>query len=128
MSHTSRTLLVLALLVAARAPDAPAQGPGKVTITLPASGAAPMFSELRRAAAGWQLRAGPSRRVIDQVCLVPDVATFYEALATWDEARYFPILIDDVELDLKFLRAFRPARVVRYPGRGKPIGSGEAWD
>ena len=66
--------------------------------------------------------------MVDQVCLVPDAATFYEVLTTWDQATYFPILIDDVELSLKFLQAFRPARIVRYPRRGQPIGPAQAWD
>ena len=118
----------LAALLAACAPRPrpPGRRPGADRI--PSSRLDPVLSELRLAAAQWQLRSGPTREVVDQVCLVPDVATFYEALATWDEATYFPILIDDVELSLKFLHAFRPGRVVRYPGRGKPIGPGQAWD
>ncbi len=111
------------LLLAALAPPALGQG-----VPMPASSAHdPRLAELRRASAAWQLRGGPTRRVIDQVCLVPDVATFYEALATWDEERFFPILIEDPELNLKFLRAFRPARVVRYAGRGRPIEKGGDW-
>ena len=65
-----------------------------------------------------QLRGGPQRRVVDLVCLVPDLPTFLEAIAPGTRTHYFPILIDDVELDLKFLRAFRPARIVRYRGQG----------
>jgi hypothetical protein len=56
--------------------------------------------------------------VIDQVCLVPDVPAFFEAIAAWDERHFFPILIDEPAWTLPFLRAFRPARVVRYPSRG----------
>jgi hypothetical protein len=101
---------------------------GQIVTSQPATSSHdPRLAELRRASAEWQLRGGPSRRVVDQVCLVPDVATFYEALAAWDEDRFFPILIDDAELDLKFLRAFRPARVVRYAGRGRPIEPGGEW-
>jgi hypothetical protein len=55
--------------------------------------------------------------VIDQVCLVPDVPTFFEAIAAWDQRHFFPILIDEPAWTLPFLRAFRPARVVRYAGR-----------
>ena len=43
--------------------------------------------------------------MIDQVCLVPDVPTFLEAIATWDRGHWFPILFDDVESTFRFLRA-----------------------
>ncbi len=76
--------------------------------------------EIRRISVSWDRRSGPERQVVDQVALVPDVATFLEAIASWDERHSFPILIDDVELTFKFLRAFRPARVVRYPRRVAP--------
>src|SRR4051794_29771308 len=84
--------------------------------------------EIRRASTSWERRPGPERRVVDQVCLVPDVPTFLEAIAAWDEAHAFPILIDDVELTFKFLRAFRPARIVRYPRRSGPIPADRHWD
>lgn len=128
MSVSPRSRLLAGLLAAcslAGPPRAPGQ---EQPVRMVTSRLDSTLSDLRRASAQWALRAGPSRRVVDQVCLVPDVATFYEALATWDEASYFPILIDDVELSLKFLRAFRPARIVRYPGRGKAIEPGQAWD
>ena len=32
--------------------------------------------------------------MIDQVCLVPDVPSFLEAISFWDERHFFPILID----------------------------------
>jgi hypothetical protein len=88
----------------------------------------PRLAELRIASAEWNLRVGPPRQVVDQVCLVPDVATFYEALASWDERHFFPILIDDSDLCLKFLRAFRPARIVRFPSRARPIEGDMAWE
>ncbi|HMB04571.1 MAG TPA: hypothetical protein VKP69_12635 [Isosphaeraceae bacterium] len=83
---------------------------------------------LRRASVAWDDRTGPRRRVVDQVCLVPDIATFFEAIAAWDEGHCFPILIEDVDLTFKFLRAFRPARVVRYPRRRASIPSDRLWD
>ena len=52
----------------------------------------------------WERRPGPDRQVVDMVCLVPDLPTFLEAIAAWDEGHFFPILIDDVELTFKFLR------------------------
>jgi hypothetical protein len=127
MPQPPRIRLLFALVAAFSVPAPPAWAQPKGTYQITASTADPRLSDLRRGAAQWTLRAGPSRRVVDMVCLVPDVPTFYEALAAWDEDRFFPILIDDVELDLKFLRAFRPARVVRYPGRGKPIEPGGEW-
>jgi hypothetical protein len=95
------------------AADAPAQSPPDI--------AAPAW-------VSWEQRPGPGRRVVDQVCLVPDVPTFLEAIAAWDEGHAFPILIDDVELTFKFLRAFRPARIVRYPRRAGAIPADRLWD
>ena len=62
------------------------------------------------------------------VCLVPDLATFLEVVAAWDDRHFFPVLIDDVEYTFKFLRAFRPARVVRYPGRAAAVAPAAAWE
>jgi hypothetical protein len=65
----------------------------------------------------WRRSTGPPRLVIDQVCLVPDVPSFFEAIAAWDQRHFFPILIDEPAWTLPFLRAFRPERVVRYAAR-----------
>ena len=73
------------------------------------------LEKLRKASVTWDVRCGPDREVVDVVCLVPDVPTFLEAVKVWDRGHYFPILLDDVELNLRFLRAFRPAKVIRYP-------------
>jgi hypothetical protein len=80
----------------------------------------PRLEPLRQAALTWRRATGPHRLVIDQVCLVADVPAFFEAIAAWDERHYFPILIDEPAWTLPFLRAFRPARVVRYAGRDGP--------
>ncbi|SIO16244.1 hypothetical protein SAMN05444166_2771 [Singulisphaera sp. GP187] len=85
------------------------------------------IDELRTAASRWQKRPGPNRLVVDQVCLVPDFATFLEAIATWDQEHYFPILIDDIELSFKFLRAFQPARIVRFPRKAEAIPNDQVW-
>ncbi|QDV38162.1 hypothetical protein [Tautonia plasticadhaerens] len=82
---------------------------------------------LREASASWELRTGPRREVVDVACLVPDAATFYRAIATWDESHWFPVLIEDVEYTSKFLRAFRPSRVVRFPDRGRPSQGDGLW-
>ena len=80
----------------------------------------PRLSSLRLAADSWRRSAGLRRVVVDQVCLVPDVPAFFEAIALWDERHFFPILIDEPAWTLPFLRAFRPARVVRYAGTARP--------
>ncbi|HWT79057.1 MAG TPA: hypothetical protein VN648_09685, partial [Candidatus Methylomirabilis sp.] len=73
----------------------------------------PRLGSLLRAADQWRQSRGPERTVIDQVYLVPDLASFLDVIATWDERSFFPILIDDPAWTLPFLRTFRPARVVR---------------
>src|SRR5262249_28735971 len=88
----------------------------------------PRFDDVRRASVTWDNRNGPPRQVVDVVCLVPDFATFLDAVATWNDRHYFPILIDDVEHTFKFLRAFRPARVVRYPARAPAVAPGSSWE
>lgn len=85
------------------------------------------MGEVRRAAVKWDGQHGPARKVIDQVVLVPDLAAFLEAIATWDDLNYFPILIDDAELAPKFIRAFRPARVLRFPNRAKAVENKALW-
>jgi hypothetical protein len=84
----------------------------------------PRLSSLRKAAESWRGATGPKRLVVDQVCLVPDEVAFLEAIAAWDERSYFPILIDEPAWTLPFLRAFRPARVVRYARRARTT---KAW-
>jgi len=99
----------------------PRGGPAPVALTDPRLG------PLRAASARWEARQGPTRAVVDQVCLVPDLATFCAAVAGWDRSHYYPILIEDAESTLRFLRAFRPARVVRFPRAVGPIAPGEIW-
>lgn len=81
------------------------------------------LASLRTANESWRTSAMPRRVVVDQVCLVPDLPTFLEAMGAWDERHYFPILIDEPGWTLPFLRSFRPSRVVRYAGRTHRAGS-----
>ena len=94
----------------------------------PASFLDPTLDPIRRAATTWESRTGPGRVVVDQVCLVPDLSTFFQAIATWDRGHYFPILFDDAESSFRFIRAFQPARIVRMPGSGKAVPSGPLWE
>jgi hypothetical protein len=86
----------------------------------------PRLNSLRLAAEHWKTSLESKRVVVDQVCLVTDVAAFLAAIAQWDERQFFPILIDEPALTLPFLRAFRPARVIRYhSSRAQPNDSDE---
>ena len=88
----------------------------------------PRLSALKEAAETWATRPGPTRRVVDQVCLVPDLPTFLEAIGTWDREHWFPVLFDEPESALRFVRAFRPARVVRMPSKSAPIANSKRWE
>ncbi len=46
----------------------------------------PRLEPIRQAALTWQRSRGPGRMVVDQVCLVPDVPSFFEAIAAWMSA------------------------------------------
>lgn len=85
-------------------------------------------TNLLAASENWRKMAADSRRkVADVVCLVPDRETFLEAIASWDDKTFFPVLIDDPELNLKFISAFRPRRVVRFPGKSEPVPNDKIW-
>ena len=100
------------------APKAPASGP-RIDPDVIQSAAPvqdiddPRLAYLREPAEQWRRFQGPERLVVDQVCLVPGVPTLLAAIAGWDERHFYPILIDDPQWTLPFLRSFRPARIVR---------------
>ncbi len=120
---------LLGLLAISDSPRiSPGQAPARRIPSAPSTISDPRLEPIRRALASWESRQGPPRAVVDQVCLVPDLPTFLEAIASWDQGHYFPILFDDVESSFRFIRAFKPARIVRMPRSGVPIASGKAWD
>lgn len=84
----------------------------------------PRLGPLLDAAESWRKSGGPTRAVVDQVVLVEDVPGFLDALATWDARSYFPILIDDPRWTIPFIRAFRPAQIVRWPSTPRRYGEG----
>ncbi len=86
------------------------------------------LKRLRTAHDQWKTRLNNDRRIVDLVCLVPDVPSFLGAVGLWDESHYFPILIEDVEYTTKFIRAFRPARIVRFnAAEASPESSEIRW-
>jgi hypothetical protein len=94
---------------------------------LPMSLADPLLLDERRASVSWESRTGPERRVLDFVCVVPDLNAFFLAIGQWDEQGFFPVLLDEPDLVLKFVRAFRPRKILRYPGKPQPIAAEELW-
>lgn len=50
---------------------------------------------------------------VDRVVLVPDEATFLEAISQWSLAGRWPVLIEDDVYAPMFIRRFRPAEVIR---------------
>ncbi|RUL89751.1 hypothetical protein [Tautonia sociabilis] len=121
-----RWAAIAAIILAGLA--SPGSGPGQEASGPPSTLQDARLRRLREASSSWELRSGPRREVVDVVCLVPDAASFLEAIATWDESHWFPILIEDVEYTPKFLRAFRPARVLRFPSRGRPEQGDALWE
>ena len=116
------------LLVFFRIGDEPTSGQAPPQGTsAPVSIHDPRLEPLRKASSSWESRPGPARAVVDQVCLVPDLPSFLEAIASWDRGHYFPILFDDVESSFRFIRAFKPARIVRLPKSATPIPAGTTW-
>lgn len=68
--------------------------------------------------------------VIPTVVLVPDRASYLAAVGSWSTRGRFPVLIDDGswaagEAIARFVRAFKPERVVRFATESKPE-NGEA--
>jgi hypothetical protein len=82
---------------------------------------------LDKALLAWNESLTDTRKVVDVVCLVPNRETFLEALATWDDRQYFPILIDDTDLSLKFIRAFQPRKVIRFPRKAAALADDALW-
>jgi hypothetical protein len=75
----------------------------------------PRLAGLARARVRWDRPQMPQRLVADTVFLVPDEATFLQTLTAWGPRRFFPVLIEEAESTLRFVRAFRPATIVRVP-------------
>jgi hypothetical protein len=122
-----RLLYTVFVILVCRPALLPAQQPRPQRPGLPENLYDARLNELRIASVAWSTREGKPRQVVDVACLVPDMATFLEVISTWDADHFFPVLIDDATYSLKFLRAFRPSRVVRFPRKAAPIQSDELW-
>ncbi len=54
------------------------------------------------------------RNVGNLVVLVEDERSFAQAVSRWDEQTFFPVLFDDGWYSALFIRAFKPATILRY--------------
>lgn len=84
-------------------------------------------ARLEKGQQAWARSIADTRQVVDVVCLVPDRESFIQALGNWNDQIYFPILIDDTELTLKFLAEFRPRKVIRFPIKSEKIPDDRLW-
>jgi hypothetical protein len=55
---------------------------------------------------------------VDRVVLVPDEATFLQAISEWSLQGRWPILIEDDTYTPMFLRRFQAAEVIRLEATG----------
>jgi len=123
----ARFLTVIVCITSGSIPTANAwQGGGKDPI-IPQSLRDLADPALDKALLAWNESLADTRKVVDVVCLVPNRETFLEALATWDDRHYFPILLDDTDLSLKFIRAFGPKKVVRFPRKAAAVADDALW-
>jgi hypothetical protein len=95
-------------------------GPSKAVEAVPSPTTIvdPRLQELRLAMPAWATAPERRRRVLDVVVIVPDWPGFLDAVSRWDADTWFPILFDDPALIARFVSGFRPARLVRHPGKG----------
>ncbi len=59
------------------------------------------------------------RRIVDTVVLVPDKASFIDAVKQWPLDRYWPVLIEDAWFTPMFVESFKPAQIVRWQREDK---------
>ena len=107
---TMSALAVPVAGAAAQAPTAPVAPPA----TQPPPQEVPWPIVLGMRAAALE-RAWP---VVDEVVLVPDGLTYLDEIARWSPEARWPVLIEDDAYAPMFVRAFKPARVVRRASVG----------
>lgn len=77
----------------------------------------------------WQIRLGLRSAslteripVIDQVVLVPDLATWLDEIERWSLRGRWPVLLEDDRYTRLFVRSFKPGRIIRRAAvRGKDL-------
>ncbi len=65
---------------------------------------------------------------VDRVVLVPDEATFLEAISEWSLGGRWPVLFEDDQYAPMFIRRFKPAEVIRKPATQEKLPRNEALE
>ena len=66
--------------------------------------------------------------MIDRVVLVPDEATYLEALSEWSLSGRWPVLFEDDEYAPMFIRRYKPAEVIRKAATTNKLPRNEALE
>lgn len=62
-----------------------------------------------------------NRKIVDQLVIVPDEATYYRAIAHWTDEAFWPVMIEDSWFTPMFIQAFKPKRIMRYAAGAGPL-------
>ncbi len=65
---------------------------------------------------------------VDRVVLVPDEATYLEAISEWSLAGRWPVLFEDDQYAPMFIRRFKPAEVIRKSATSEKLPRNEALE
>jgi len=114
------SLTSLVLMCPVRAQDEPAPRETRESETSPPPAPAESAPGRRMEDLHWAMRPGlkvamlrAKVPMVDRVVLVPDEATYLEALSEWSLAGRWPILFEDEVYAPMFIRRFKPAEVIR---------------
>jgi hypothetical protein len=94
----------------------------------PAAGAPPAAARTNVPPPPWWAKMGlraleveTRTGVLDQVVLVPDEAAYLREIARWTPKVRWPVLIEDAAFAPRFVRAFKPAQVLRRGPAEEPL-------
>ena len=83
------------------------------------------LQSLTNARVHWTSQGVQERAVSSLLVLVPDVETFLLAVRGWTPDCFYPILIEEPEDSIRFIRAFRPQTIIRLPA--KNLDNPDRW-
>jgi hypothetical protein len=124
---TARPLIfiLLATLLLIRPSGTNAQDPAEPNGATEGGGQGVRFADLP-----WQARLGVRSAMlieritlVDQVVLVPDLATWLDEVGRWRKGAQWPVLIEDDRYTPLFVRRFKPLRLIRRSSIGEALPS-----